>query len=108
MCNEVSIATGADEAGAGPLRQEFFQSKRDEQQTVVPKRGDVILPGGLADDAQPVIDFKTQGPRPNLEQAKSKRDQPSRAPALDFQRLPGFSGSLCQRNSRGLGKNTLS
>jgi len=52
----------------------------------MPERGNVISRHWFS-NIRAVLNFVTEGARPNLEQIKSKRDQPSRAPAFDFQGL---------------------
>jgi len=51
----------------------------------MPKRCDVISGGPRADNARAVVHFVAKRARQDLEHVKSKRDQPSRAPAFDLQ-----------------------
>ena len=85
VCDHVAVATGADQAGAGALWKKFLQYRRNQQQSIVPKRDDVISFNRLSDNARAVVHFVAQRSGQNLQQTKSKRDQPSRAPAFDLQ-----------------------
>jgi len=51
----------------------------------VPERADIILRYRSADDTCPVVDLIAQRARPELQQAKSERDQPPRKQTFDLQ-----------------------
>ena len=51
----------------------------------MPERGNVISRHWFSQNIRAVLDFVMERARPNLEQIKSKRDQPSRPPAFDLQ-----------------------
>ena len=51
----------------------------------MPERGNVISCDWFSQNIRAVVDFVTERARPNLQQMKSKRDQPSRHPTFDLQ-----------------------
>jgi hypothetical protein len=51
----------------------------------MPERGNVISRDWLSQEMGAIVDFVTERTRPNLEQVKSKCDQPSRRPTFDLQ-----------------------
>ena len=51
----------------------------------MPERGNVISRHGFSQNVCAVVDFVSERARPNLQQIKSKRDQPSRRPTFDLQ-----------------------
>ena len=51
----------------------------------MPEGGNVISRDRFSQKMGAIVDFVTERARPNLEQVKSKRDQPSRRPTLDLQ-----------------------
>ena len=57
----------------------------------MPERGNVISRHWFPQNIREVVDLVTKCARPNLQQIKSERDQPSRAPAFDLQ---GFLRAL--------------
>jgi hypothetical protein len=57
----------------------------------MPERGNVISRHRFSQNVRAVVDFVTEGARPDLEQVISKRDQPSRQPTFDLQ---GFLRAL--------------
>src|SRR5207253_11349603 len=83
--DKISLATRANYTRAGPLRKKSFQDEGNQQKPVMPERCDVISFHRLFNNAHAVVDFVAERPGPNLEQAKSERDQPLRAPAFDLQ-----------------------
>jgi|SRR6516225_3354914 len=94
------------------LRKETAQDQGEDQQSIVPERADVIFAagwrrGGKFGDPRAIVDFITQCTSPELQQTKSKRDQPSREPAFDLQLFfrEVFAGarSSPQRYVAGLG-----
>ncbi len=82
---QIAVAAGADQCSAMPLRKKTAQDQWEDQQSIVPERADVILRDRSADHTRAVVDFITQRTSPELQQTKSKRDQPSRKPAFDLQ-----------------------
>src|SRR6266581_605385 len=86
---QIAVAAGADQCSAMPLRKKTAQDQWEDQQSIVPKRADIIFRDRSANDTRAVVDFITQRTSPELQQAKSKRDQPSREPTFDFQLLLG-------------------
>ena len=70
------------------------QDQRKDEQSIVPERSDVIFRDRSANDARAVVDFITQRTSPELQQTKSKRDQPSRKPTFDLQLFGRFAGAL--------------
>ena len=51
----------------------------------MPERGNVISSYRFPKKIRAIVHFVAECARPNLEQIKSKRDQPSRTPAFDLQ-----------------------
>ena len=51
----------------------------------MPERSNVISSYRFPKKIRAIVDFVAESARPHLEQIKSKRDQPSRAPAFDLQ-----------------------
>jgi len=51
----------------------------------MPERSNVISRDRFSQKMSAIVDFVTERARPNLEQVKSKRDQPSRRPTFDLQ-----------------------
>lgn len=51
----------------------------------MPERGNVISRHWFSQNIRAVVDFVTERARPNLQQVKSKPDQPSRRPTFDLQ-----------------------
>ena len=68
-----------------PLRQVALEDGREEKKPIVPECADVAVVRRRADDASPVFDLETEGARPDLQEPMTKSDQPTRAPAFDFQ-----------------------
>src|SRR5207302_1500694 len=83
--DHVAVATGADQTRAGALWKKFLENERNQQQSIVPKRSDVISFNRFSENARVIAHFVAQRPRQNLEQTKSKRDQPSRTPTFQLQ-----------------------
>lgn len=85
VSEQISIAAGANQSGAVPLRKEAPQNEREDKEPIVPECADEIFADGRADNAGAIVDFEAQRPRPNLQQVKPKRDEPARGPTLNFQ-----------------------
>ena len=66
------------------------------QQAIVPERPDVVFLQRLADKCRSIVQFITKRPLPNLQQAKTESDEPTRQATFDFQ-FPGFSAEAGQR-----------
>src|SRR5207237_528216 len=81
----VPIRTPADQSRAVTVRKKKSQHDRKYQQAIMPESADVIFIHRLSNNASAIIDLVTQRTRPKLEQAKSERDQPTRAPTFDLQ-----------------------
>src|SRR5882724_6288296 len=99
LCQQVSIATGADQRRAVAVREETPQNRWKYQQPIMPERADVILVHRFSNNAGAIVDLVAQRAPQKLEQAKSKRDQPARAPTFDLQLFfrGVFAASSCQR-----------
>src|SRR4029077_9363090 len=91
---QVSITAGANQGCTMTVGKKAAQNEWKNEQTIVPKRSNIIFGHRSADNARPVIDFVTQRARPNLQQIKSERDQPSRQPTFDFQCFLRFANAL--------------
>src|SRR5207248_8312886 len=102
---QISITTGANEGCTISVGEKAPQNEWKDEQAIVPKRSDIIFSHRSTDDTRPVIDFVAQSARPNLQQVKAKRDQPSRKPTFDFQCFLRLADALCcpQRYVCGFG-----
>jgi len=65
--------------------KEAAQDQRANQQSIVPKRANVIFGDRLAHNSRAIVNFKTQGEPKQLQKMNPKRDQPSGFPAFDLQ-----------------------
>ena len=61
IAQQIAIVAGADQSRAMTIWEETAQDQRENQQSIVPKRADVIFGDRLADNSRAIIDFKTQG-----------------------------------------------
>src|SRR4029077_10449246 len=82
---QIAVVAGTDQSGTMTVREKASQNNGKDQQSIVPKRTDVIFRYRSPDDPRPVVDFITQRARPKLQQPKSKRDQRSRKQTFDLQ-----------------------
>ena len=92
-----AVAAGADQRRAAPFGQIALDHKGEQEQAIVPERADIALVRRSADHVGLIINLEAQSARPDLKQAMTESDQPSRAPAFNFQGSDVFALSAFQR-----------